>query len=331
MRDHPMQRRDFITLLGGASAAWPLPARAQQRALPLVAFLNSGSPDGYAPMVAAFRQGLKETGYVEGQNVAVEYRWAEGQYDRVPAMALELIVGRQVAVIVANFPGVMAIKAAITTIPIVFTTASDPVQVGLVASLARPGGNVTGVTQLNVEVAPKRLELAHELVPTATVIAVLVNPTHPSTETQLRDLQPAARILGVQLHVLHASTERDFDTVFATLAQLRAGALVIGNDTFFTSRIELLAALALRHAVPAIYQDRPFAAAGGLMSYGGSNTDMYRIAGVYTGRILKGDKPADLPVQQATKVELAINMKTAKTLGLTMPTALLVRADEVIE
>ena len=327
----PMHRRDFITLLGASAASWPLAARAQQRAMPLVAFLNSGSPDGYAPMVAAFRQGLKETGYVESQNVAVEYRWAEGQYDRVPAMALELIVGRQVAVIVANFPGVMAIKAAITTIPIVFTTASDPVQRGLVASLARPGGNVTGATQLNVEVSPKRLELAHELAPMATVIAVLVNPTHPSSETQLRDLQAAARILGVQLHVLHASTERDVETVFPTLAQLRPGALVIGNDTFFTSRAEQLAALALRHAVPAIYQDRPFAAAGGLMSYGGSNTDMYRIAGVYTGRILKGDKPADLPVQQATKVELAINMKTAKTLGLTMPTALLVRADEVIE
>ena len=331
MKRNAMRRREFITLLGGASAAWPLPARAQQRAMPLVAFLNSGSPDGYAPMVAAFRQGLKETGYVEGQNVAVEYRWAEGQYDRVPAMALELIVGRQVAVIVANFPGVMAIKAAITTIPIVFTTASDPVQVGLVASLARPGGNVTGATQLHVEVMPKRLELAHELVPTATTIAFLANPTHPHTEPLLKDLQAAARILGVQLHVLHASTERDFDTVFATLAQLRAGALVIGNDTFFTSRIELLAALALRHAVPAIYQDRPFAAAGGLMSYGGSNTELYRLAGVYTGRILKGEKPADLPVQQATRVELIINMKTAKALGLTFPLTLLGRADEVIE
>src|SRR5438105_1127344 len=205
MTEISVRRRDFIALVGGAAAAWPRVARAQQRAMPLVAFLNSGSPDGYAPMVAAFRQGLKETGYVEGQNVAVEYRWAEGQYDRVPAMALELIVGRQVAVIVANFPGVMAIKAAITTIPIVFTTASDPVQIGLVASLARPGGNVTGVTQLNVEVAPKRLELAHELVPTATVIAVLVNPTHPSTDPQLIELQAADRSLGYQLHVLHAS------------------------------------------------------------------------------------------------------------------------------
>ena len=325
-----MRRREFITLLGGAAAAWPVAARAQQRTMPLVAFLNSGSPDGYAPLVAAFRQGLKEAGFIEGQNVAVEYRWAEGQYDRVPAMALEL-VGRQVAVIVANTPGVLAIKAAITTIPIVFNTASDPVQIGLVASLSRPGGNITGVTQLNVEVGPKRLELAHELVPTATIIAVLVNPTRPTAEADTRDLQAAARTLGVQLHVLHASAERDFDAVFRTLAQLRAGALVIGTDTFFSNRSEQLAALALRHAVPGIFFDRAFVAAGGLMSYGSSVPDSYRIAGVYTGRILKGDKPADLPVQQATRIELFINMKTAKALGLTMPTALLVRADEVIE
>jgi len=217
-----MRRREFITLLSGA-ATWPLAVNAQQPAMPIIGFLNSASPDGYAPMVAGFRQGLKETGYVEGQNLAIEYRWAGGQYDRVPTMALEL-VGRQVAVIVANTPGVLAVKAAITTIPIVFTTASDPVQVGLVASMSRPGGNVTGVTQLNVEVMPKLLELAHELVSTATSIAVLVNPTNPNTETQLRDLQAAARILGVQLHVLSASTERDLDTAFATLVQLRAGA-----------------------------------------------------------------------------------------------------------
>ena len=263
--------------------------------------------------------------------MAVEFRWAEGQYDRVPAIALDL-VGRQVAVIVANTPGVLAIKAATTTIPIVFTTANDPVQLGLVASLARPGGNVTGVTQLAIEVGPKRLELLHELVPTATLIALLVNPTNPtSAETQSRDMQAAARILGVQLHVLHASTERDFDTVFATLAQLRAGALVIGADAFLYGRSEQLAALAFRHAVPVISYDRAFAAAGGLMSYGGSTPDTYRLAGVYTGRILKGEKPSDLPVQQSTKVELIINLKTAKALGLTIPETLLATADEVIQ
>jgi putative tryptophan/tyrosine transport system substrate-binding protein len=324
-----VRRRTFIAVIGGA-AAWPLVARAQQPAMPVIGFLNSGSRDGYAPMVAAFRQGLKETGYVEGQKVAIEFRWADGQYDRVPAMAAEL-VRRQVAVIVANTPGVMAVKAATTTIPIVFTAATDPVKIGLVASLSRPGGNITGVTQLNAVVASKRLELAHELVPAATVIAVLVNPTQPTAETELKDLQAAARTLGLQLHVLHASTERDFDTVFATLVQLRGGALVIGNDTFFFSRSEQLAALALRHAVPAIFPDHVFAAAGGLMSYGGSTLNIYRIAGTYTGRILKGERPSDLPVQQATKIELVINLKTAKALGLTLPETLLATADELIE
>jgi putative ABC transport system substrate-binding protein len=325
-----MRRRDFIAGLGGVAVAWPLAARAQQPSMPVIGFLNGGSADGYAPMVAAFRQGLKESGYVEGQNVAVEYRWVEGQYDRVPAMAAEL-VRRQVAVIVANTPGVLAVRAATTTIPIVFTTSSDPVQMGLVASLSRPSGNVTGVTQLNVEVASKRLELAHQLLPMATIIAVLVNSTNPNTEALVRDLQAAARALGRQLHLLHASTERDFDTVFATLVRLRAGALIIGIDAFFTSRSEQLATLALRHAVPAIFQDREFVAAGGLMSYGGSVPDSYRLAGVYTGRILKGEKPADLPVQQSTKVELVINMKTAKALGLTIPETLLATADQVIE
>jgi len=325
-----LQRREFIAALGCAAAAWPLSAGAQQATMPLVAFLNSGSPDGYAPMVAAFRQGLKETGYVEGQNVAVEYRWAGGQYDRVPAMALEL-VGRQVAVIVANTPGVLAIKAAITTIPIVFTTASDPVQTGLVASLSRPGGNVTGVTQLHVEVAPKQLELAHELVPTAKIIGMLVNATNPSIEVLSRDQQVAARTIGVQLHVLRATTETDLETVFATLVQQGLAALVISTDAFFVSRAERLGALALRNAVPTIFQDRPFVAAGGLMSYGSSTPDSYRLAGIYTGRILKGDKPAELPVQRATKVELIINLKTAKALGITVPLTLLGRADEVIE
>jgi len=324
-----MRRRDFIAGLGSV-AAWPVAARVQQRAVPVIGFLNSGSPDGYAPMAAGFRQGLKETGYVEGQNVAIEYRWAGGQYDRVPPMAAEL-VRRQVAVIVANTPGVLAVMAATTTIPIVFTTSSDPVQIGLVASLSRPRGNVTGVTQLNVEVAPKRLELAHQLVPTATIMAVLVNPTNPNTEAFVSDLQAAARALGLQLHVLHASTERDFDTIFATLVRLRPGALVIGADSFFVARDEQLAALALRHAVPAIFESREFVAAGGLISYGGSVPDSYRLAGVYTGRILKGDKPGDLPVQQATKLELIINLKTAKALGLTIPETLLATADEVIQ
>jgi putative ABC transport system substrate-binding protein len=326
-----MKRRDFITLLGGAAATWPPGARAQQAGMPVIGFLNGASPEPYAPMVAAFRQGLKETGYVDGQNATIEYRWAEAQYDRVPAIAAEL-ARHKVAVIVANTPGVQVVKAAVTTIPIVFTTGADPIQIGLVASLARPGGNITGVTTLNVEIAPKRLELAHELVPTTTVIAVLVNPTNPNTATELRDLQAAARALGLQLDILHASTERDLDTVFATLPQRRAGVLVVsGSDPFLISRSEQLAALTVRHAVPTIFQFREFAAAGGLMSYGGSVTDSYRQAGIYSGRILKGEKPADLPVVQSTKVELIVNLKTAKAIGVTLPSSLLARADEVIE
>jgi putative tryptophan/tyrosine transport system substrate-binding protein len=322
-----MNRREFIAGLGSA-VAWPVLARGQQPTMPVIGFLNGGSPGGYAPMVASFHQGLKEIGFVEGKNVAVEYRWLEGQYDRAPAMVAEL-VRRQVAVIVANSP--WAVKAATTTIPIVFTTATDPVETGLVTSLSRPGGNITGVTQLNVEVAPKRLEFAHELVPAATVIAVLVNPTAYSAENELRDLQASARILGVRLHVLGATTERDFDSVFATLVQLRAGALVIGNDGFLFSRSVQLGALTLRHRIPAIYQSGGFITAGGLMSYGGSTEDIYRTAGLYTGRILKGEKPADLPVQQATRVKLIVNLKTAKALGLTIPETLLATADEVIQ
>jgi putative ABC transport system substrate-binding protein len=331
-QDDPMlgiRRRDFITAVGGA-AAWPVAARAQQSAMPVVGFINGASSGGYGYEADAFRQGLKETGYVEGQNVAVEYRWADGQYDRVPLMALEL-VSRQVAVIVANTPGVLGIKAAIKTIPIVFTTASDPVQVGLVASLARPGGNVTGATQLNVEVAPKRLQLARDLLPTASIIGVLVNPTNPQNEVLLKDLHAAADTLGLQLHVLNASAERDFGVAFASLVQLHASALVIAPDGFLLSRSEQLAALAVHHAVPTIFQDRAFVVAGGLMSYGGSTTDSYRLAGVYTGRILKGEKPAYLPVQQSTKVELFINLKTAKALGLTIPLSLRIRADEIVE
>ena len=326
-----MKRREFITILGGAVAAWPLAARAQQPAIPVIGFLNGASYDLSAYLVRAFHQGLSETGYVEGRNVAIEYRSADGQYDRLPALAADL-VRRKVSVIAATgTPTGLPAKAATTTIPIVFVTGSDPVEQGLVASLNRPGGNLTGATTLAVELGQKRLELLHEVVPTATLIGVLVNPTGPNLKAVLRDLQAAARTLGLPIHVLHASTERDFDTVFATLVQLRAGALVIGTDTFFNSQSGKLAALTVRHAVPAIYQYREFAAAGGLMSYAGSITDAYRLAGVYTGRILKGKKPSDLPVQQSTKVELFINLKTAKALGITIPQSVLVRADEVIQ
>ncbi len=331
MRLARLRRRDFITLLGGAATAWPLAARAQRPAMPVVGFLNSASPAPYADNVAAFRQGLKEAGYVDGNNVAIEYRWAEGQYDRLPEMAADLI-RRQVTVIAAtSTPAALTAQKATTTIPIVFTTSSDPVHLGLVTSLSRPGGNVTGVTQLNVEVAPKRVELLHELVPTATVIALLVNPTNPNAGTVTRDLQAASRARGLRSHVLDASNETEIDSAFATLASLRADGLVIGSDVFFNTRAEQLGALAVRHAVPAIYHNREFVSAGGLMSYAGSIRDSYRHAGVYTGRILKGDKPADLPVQQSTKVELIINLKTARTLGITVPLPLLGRVDEVIE
>jgi putative tryptophan/tyrosine transport system substrate-binding protein len=324
-----VKRRDFITLLGGG-ATWPLAARAQQPTMPVIGFLNSSSAREYGYVAAAFGQGLKDTGYVEGRNVLVEYRWAEDHYDRLPTLAADL-VRRQVIAITANTQAAPAAKAATATIPIVFITAGDPIRDGLVASLNRPGGNLTGVGILSVELGPKRLELLRELAPTATVIALLINPTSPTAEVQSRNMQAAARNLGLQLHVLHASTERDFDTAFASLAQLRAGGLVIGADAFFVSRSEQLAELALRHAVPAIYQFRAFAAAGGLMSYGSNVTDAYRLAGVYTGRILKGEKPADLPIQQSTKVELIINLKTAKALGLTVPLPLSGRADELIE
>jgi putative tryptophan/tyrosine transport system substrate-binding protein len=324
-------RREFITLLGSAGAAWPLAARAQQPAVPVIGFLRSTAATGSEHIVTAFIRGLKEAGFVEGQNVAIEYRWADNQNDRLPALAADLI-RRQVTVIVAaGIPAALAAKAATTTIPIVFEIAADPVEVGLVASLNRPSGNLTGVTTLNVELAPKRLELLHEVVPTTRRIALLIDPASPFNERLSTDTQTAARTLGLQLNVLHASTERDFDTVFASLVQMRAGALVINNDAFFLSRIEQLAALTVRHAVPTISAYREFTAAGGLMSYGGSLADAYRLTGVYTGQILKGEKPADLPVQQATKVELSINLNTAKALGLTVPQSLRATAADVIE
>jgi len=325
-----MRRREFISLLGGAATAWPLAARAQQPAIPIIGFLNTRGPSEDAHLVAAFRQGLAETGYVEGSNVKIEYRWAGGHNDRLPELAADL-VSRQVAVIAANSQATVAAKAATSTIPIVFITGADPVQVGFITSLRRPGGNLTGVTSLDTELGGKRLQLLHELLPDARTIAALVNPTFPGSDVQTADLQAAASGLGLQLHVLHASTAAEIDAVIANVVRLQAKGLVIANDPFFNSWSEQLGALALRHGVPAIYEFHPFVAAGGLMSYGGSITDLYRLFGTYTGRVLKGEKPAELPVQQATKVELIINLKAAKALGLEVPTALLVRANEVIE
>ena len=326
-----MRRREFITLVGATVLAWPLVAHAQQ--FPVIGFLGGTSPEVYAVRLRAFRQGLKDAGYVEGRNVEIEYLWAQGRNEQLQALAAQL-VRRQVAVIVAagGTPSALAAKAATTTIPIIFGVAVDPVKLGLVTSLNRPGGNLTGVTNLNVAVGPKRLELLRELLPSATLIAVLVNPTSGAIgEPFVRELEPAAHTLGFKLHVLPASTERDFDTVFATLVQLRADAVVISPDQFFYSRMEQLAQLALRNGIRAISQLRQFAEAGGLISYGGSETEYYRPMGVYTGRVLNGEKPSDLPVQRSTKIELIINMKTANTLGLTVPPTLLARADEVIE
>jgi putative tryptophan/tyrosine transport system substrate-binding protein len=327
-----MKRREFITLLGGTAVAWPFVARAQQPSMPVIGFLTFKASGDSPQLEAAFRQGLKDTGFVEGQNVAIEFRYAGNQNERLPALAADL-ARRQVNVIVAaNTPAALAAKAATTTIPVVFETGADPARLGLVASLNRPGGNLTGVTNINTEIVPKRLELLHELVPTATVVALLVNPAELAlAETQSSDMLAAAHTLGLELHVLNASSERDFDAVFAKLIQLRAGGLVIGGGPFLVARQEQLAALTVRHAVPAVFENREFAAAGGLMSYGGSTTDAYRLVGAYAARILKGEKPADLPVQQSSKVELFINLKTAKALGINFPLTLLGRADEVIE
>ena len=326
-----MRRREFIAVIGTATA-WPLVARAQQPNIPLVGFLNVGSSDGYRPMAAAFRQGLQETGYVEGQNVAIEYRWGEGQSDRLPAMLADFI-HRQVAVIAAtSTPAALAAKSATKTVPIVFETGGDPIQLGLVTSLSRPSGNVTGVTQLNGQVVPKALEVLHELLPTAKIVALLVNPADPAVaEDQTREAMSAARTLGLELHVLKASTEAQLEAVFANLSQSQISGLVIGPEAFFTSHTGQLVALAVRHKVPTVYRGREFAAAGGLVSYGTNPENSYHLAGVYTGRVLKGEKPADLPVQQASKFELYINLKTAKALGITVPLPLSGRADEVIE
>lgn len=332
-RGRQVRKREFLSLVGGVAIGWPLVARTQQLATPVIGLLGSASPDLWAARLRAFRQGLSEAGYIEGQNVTIEYRWAEGQNDRLPALALEL-VDRQVTVLAAvgGTPAALAAKAATAKIPIVFEIASDPIEVGLVATLARPGGNLTGVTTLNAEVAPKRLQLLHELVPEAKSVGLLVNPTNPNlAASTTKILQASARGLGVQLDVLQASSVLDFDAAFASVTKLGAGALVIGADPLFTSRLGQLAELALRHAVPTVYEFREFTAAGGLLSYGASLTDTFRLAGAYASRILKGDKPGDLPVQQATKVELTINLTTAKAFGLTVPISLLGRADELIE
>src|SRR6266508_1651223 len=326
-----MRRRDFITLVGGAAATWPPAARAQQPAMPVIGFLNPLSPDINADYLLAFRQGLKGTGYVEGENVAIEYRWAEDQYDRLPALAADL-VRRQVAVIAAFRGAVLVAKAATMTIPIVFLAAEDPVRLGLVASLARPGGNLTGINIFNVELVAKRLELLRELVPAATRVAALVNPANAtSTENTLRDVEAAARAMGLQIQVLNASTSREIDAAFATFVHERLDALFVGPDPSFNSRRMQLALLAARHAVPATYANRDLAEAGGLMSYGANIADAFRQIGVYTGGILKGAKPADLPVVQASKFELVINAQTARVLGLSVPASLLATADEVIE
>jgi putative ABC transport system substrate-binding protein len=326
-----MRRREFITLLGGAAAVWPLAARAQQ-SIPVIGFLHSASPGPFASAVVAFRQGLSETGYIEGQNVAIEYRWAEGQYDRLPALAADLI-GRKVKVIVAmagNGPA-QAAKAATASIPIVFVSGGDPVSGGLVASFNRPGGNVTGVSWIATALVPKQLELLRRSARNPAVIGALVNPTYPDHNLQLHELQEAGATIGQQIDVVRAGTARDIDTAFASLVQQGAGALIVANDPFFLNRGDQIVALAARHTTPTMYFSREFTAAGGLLSYGASPIDAARQGGIYAGKILKGEKPADLPVIQSTKFEFVINLKTAKALGLEIPPTVLALADEVIE
>ena len=327
-----MKRREFIGLISGVAATWPLVVRAQQPAVPVIGYLSSASSQGHASYLAGFHEGLREGGFIEGQNVTIEYRWANGQYQRLPELAADL-VRRHVALIAAgSTPAALAAKAATTTIPIVFEMAGDPVRIGLVAGLDRPGGNVTGVANMNIQMTPKRLQLLHEAVPSAKVMALLVNPANSTVaETQSREAFSVAPTLGVDLHVLHASTERDLDAVFANLIQSRAGGLVIAAEPLFSSLNKQFAELTVRHAVPAITGGRDFAAAGGLLSYGADTRQAYRLAGIYTGQVLKGEKPANLPIQQSTKVELVINLKTAKVLGIDIPNTLIGRADEVIE
>jgi putative ABC transport system substrate-binding protein len=328
-----MRRREFIKVVAGSAVlAWPLAARAQPPPKPVVGFLNTAAPQDYKRQLAAFLKGLSEAGYVEGQNVTIEYRWAEGTNDRLSALAADLI-GRRVAVIAAtSTPAAIAAKTATASIPIVFEVGADPVQLGLVSNLNRPGGNVTGVTQTNVEMTPKRLQILHELLPTARVMALLVNPANEATtETTTREVLAAARTLGIEVHVLNANVPRDIEAAFTKAIELRAGGMVVSGGPFFFSQSENLAARCLQHKLPTIYQFHRFTAAGGLMSYGSEITEAYRLAGVYTGRVLKGERPADLPVQQATKVEFVVNLRTAKVLGLTVPNTLIGRADEVIE
>jgi putative ABC transport system substrate-binding protein len=327
-----MRRREFIRLFSSTAVAWPLTARAQQSAMPVIGFLGPNSPESDAYRVTAFKQGLKEAGFVDGQNVVIEYRWAQSHYEQLQKLAAELVQTRVAVIATSGTPAALAAKASTTTIPIVFETAADPVQIGLVASLSRPGGNVTGITQTSEESTPKRLELLHELLPAARIMALLVNPTAPVlAEPQARQVHSAAETLGLELHVLNASTESELEAAFAKVIELHASGLVIGGDAFFTSHSKQLAALAARYRVPAVYQWREFAAAGGLMSYGSNVTETHRLVGLYAGRILKGDKPADLPVQQATNIELYINLKTAKALGISVPLPLSGRADELFE
>jgi putative tryptophan/tyrosine transport system substrate-binding protein len=326
-----MRRREFITLVGGSVAAWPLAARAQQANVPVIGFLNSGTATAYAPFAAAFRQGLSEAGYVEGRNVAIEYRWAEGHYERLTALADDLI-RRQVTVIAAtSTPAALAAKAATSTIPIVFTAGVDPITAGLIGSLNRPSGNLTGVNNYLSALWGKRLELLQQLVPNAAVSGMLVNPNFPDAESQAKDVTEAARIIGQQVHIVNASSESDIDSAFATLVQLRVGALLVASDVFFTSHRDQIVALAARHALPTIYAVREFVFAGGLMIYAPDLRDGYRQAGIYVGQILKGAKPSDLPVVQPTKFDLVININTAKALGLAVPDKLLALADEVID